>query len=65
MKSSSITITVAALAAVALTLLDAPSQGKKKHKIKPTVTFATSWDRAVEEAQLLSLPIVVHSHGFR
>ncbi len=31
---------------------------------KPTVNFARSWDAAVEEAQLLNLPIVVHSHGF-
>ena len=64
MKSRPITVTAAALAAIAMTPLGAPSQGKKKHGIKPTVTFATSWDRAVEEAQLLGLPIVVHSHGF-
>ena len=28
------------------------------------VRFATSWDDAVEEAKLLNVPIVVHSHGF-
>lgn len=33
-------------------------------KPKPTVTFARSWDAAVEEARLLNLPLVVHSHGF-
>jgi len=46
------------LAAVATLALAA------KPKIKPTVRFATSWDAAVEEAKLLNLPIVVHSHGF-
>jgi hypothetical protein len=33
-------------------------------KIKPTVTFARTWDEAVAEAKELNLPIVVHSHGF-
>ena len=33
-------------------------------KIKPSVEYAKSWDAAVEEARLLNLPIVVHSHGF-
>ena len=33
-------------------------------KPKPTVTFARTWDSAVAEAQLLNVPIVVHSHGF-
>ena len=28
------------------------------------VTYAASWDAAVEEAKLLNVPIVVHSHGF-
>jgi hypothetical protein len=32
--------------------------------LKPTVTFAKTWDAAVAEAKLLNLPIVVHSHGF-
>lgn len=35
-----------------------------KAKPEPSVTFAKSWDAAVEEAKLLNLPIVVHSHGF-
>lgn len=33
-------------------------------KIKETVTFAKSWDKAVEEAKALNVPLVVHSHGF-
>ena len=35
-----------------------------KKKPEPTVTFARTWDAAVEEAKLLNVPIVVHSHGF-
>ena len=37
---------------------------EKKHKIKPQVTYAKSWDAAVEEAKTLNVPLVVHSHGF-
>ncbi len=33
-------------------------------KPAPSVSYAKSWDAAVEEAKLLNLPIVVHSHGF-
>jgi len=33
-------------------------------KPEPSVNYARSWDAAVEEAKLLNLPIVVHSHGF-
>lgn len=36
----------------------------KKDEIEPSVTYAKSWAAAVEEAQLLNVPIVVHSHGF-
>ena len=36
----------------------------QKPKLKPTVTFASTWEAAVEEARLLNVPIVVHSHGF-
>ena len=54
-----------AIAAVGLVATDAAAQGKKKkHKIKPTVTFAKTWETAIEEGKLLNLPIVVHSHGF-
>lgn len=35
-----------------------------KPEIKPIVPFAKTWDAAVEEAKLLNLPLVVHSHGF-
>jgi hypothetical protein len=35
-----------------------------KDKPEPSVTYAKTWDAAVEEAKLLNLPIVVHSHGF-
>jgi hypothetical protein len=48
--------------ALAVTLLSGAAFAADK--IKPTVTFATSWDAAVEEARLLNVPIVVHSHGF-
>ncbi len=37
---------------------------EKKHKIKPSVTYAKSWDAAVEEAKMLNVPMVVHVHGF-
>jgi hypothetical protein len=37
---------------------------KDKVDIKPSVTYAKSWDLAVEEAKTLNVPIVVHSHGF-
>jgi len=35
-----------------------------KDKIKPSVTYAKTWEAAVEEAKLLNVPIVLHSHGF-
>lgn len=36
----------------------------EKAKIKPSVTYAKSWEAAVEEGKLLNVPLVVHSHGF-
>lgn len=33
-------------------------------KPKPTVAFARSWEAGVEEAKLLNLPLIIHSHGF-
>ena len=36
----------------------------KAPKVKDTVPFARSWDAAIDEAKLLNVPIVVHSHGF-
>ncbi|MFH0944690.1 MAG: hypothetical protein V2A76_05785 [Planctomycetota bacterium] len=35
-----------------------------KPKIKPSVTYAKTWEAAVAEAKLLNVPIVLHSHGF-
>ncbi|MCA8970371.1 MAG: hypothetical protein H6832_06755 [Planctomycetes bacterium] len=58
----SIPLTMLALASVSLGG-DLVAQSKKP-KIKPSVTYAKTWDAAVEEAKLLKLPIVVHSHGF-
>ncbi len=52
---------IATLAAVAL-VSSVGSAGK--HDIKPSVGYAPSWAAAVEEAKLLNVPIVVHSHGF-
>lgn len=37
---------------------------RKKHKIRPSVAFARTWEAAVSEARLLKLPLVVHLHGF-
>ncbi|MCK6461903.1 MAG: hypothetical protein L6Q95_18640 [Planctomycetes bacterium] len=51
----------AAALALAATLVTA---GGGKEKPEPSVTYARSWDAAVEEAKLLNVPIVVHSHGF-
>jgi len=38
--------------------------GGRSEKPDPSVTYAKTWEAAVEEAKLLNLPIVVHSHGF-
>jgi ABC-type uncharacterized transport system YnjBCD substrate-binding protein len=35
-----------------------------KDKVKPSVTYAKTWEAAVAEAKLLNVPIIVHSHGF-
>ncbi len=35
-----------------------------KDEPKPSVTYAKTWDKAVEEAKTLNVPLVVHSHGF-
>ncbi len=36
----------------------------KGHDPEPNVNYAKPWDAAVEEAKLLNVPIVAHSHGF-
>lgn len=51
-------IRIAGVIAIAATL------GSAKPKIKPSVTYAKSWEAAVAEAKMLNLPIVVHCHGF-
>jgi len=53
-----------AAAMFAVGLVPAHLAAQKKPKIKPTVTFAKTWESAIEEAKLLNVPIVVHSHGF-
>ena len=57
MKTLGWMLTLVAWAPVALA-------GGKDHQPKDSVTYAKSWEAAVEEAVLLNLPIVVHSHGF-
>ena len=57
-------IFLALAAAVALGGLADAAAAQKKHKPKPTVTFAADWDSAVAEAKLLNVPIVLHSHGY-
>lgn len=53
------------LVAVALLPWVASDSGAAgKEKIKPSVTYATTWEAAIEEAKLLNVPIVLHSHGF-
>ena len=57
----------ALVAAAALAMVATGSMAvakDKKPEIKPTVKFARTWDKAKAEAQLLNVPIVVHSHGF-
>ncbi len=61
MKRLAILIILTGLA-LATATTDAVAQ--KKHKIKPSVAYAQSWDAAQAEAKLLNVPMVVHSHGF-
>jgi hypothetical protein len=35
-----------------------------KDEPKPSVKFAKTWEKAVEEAKLLNVPLVIHNHGF-
>lgn len=50
--------------AAALTLAATLGTAGKGEKPDPSVTYAKTWEAAVEEAKLLNVPIVVHSHGF-
>lgn len=59
---ATVTFSIIILALVALPAPRRVDAGDKKpHEC---VRFASSWEAAVEEARLLNLPIVVHSHGF-
>ena len=51
------TLMMAAILAVA-------TAGYAKPKLHDSVNFAPTWEKAVEEAKLLNVPIVVHNHGF-
>jgi hypothetical protein len=35
-----------------------------KDEVKPSVTFAKTWDLGVAEAKSLNVPLVVHNHGW-
>lgn len=54
----------AAVAAVSLVSLVGVARAGEKFEPDPQVKYAASWESAVEEAKLLNVPIVVHSHGF-
>ena len=49
--------------AVALVMAAGLGQAGSKDAAE-TVTFAKSWEAAVEEAKLLNVPIVLHQHLF-
>jgi hypothetical protein len=55
---------LAAVAAVSMVAWVGAAGAGEKFEPDPQVKYAASWDAAVEEAKLLNLPIVVHSHGF-
>ncbi len=57
-------IAIALLLSLTFVTLSTDAWAQKKPKIKDTVTFAPTWEAAVEEAKLLNVPIVLHSHGF-
>ncbi|MFB3065555.1 MAG: hypothetical protein ACE10D_03475 [Planctomycetota bacterium] len=57
MNSKLLRLLIVCVAAIAV------SAGKG-HEPGPNVNYAKSWDAAVEEAKLLNVPIVAHSHGF-
>jgi hypothetical protein len=58
------TALVLAAALLATGSVAAHAGKKKKHEPKPSVTYAKTWEAAVEEAKTLNVPLVVHSHGF-
>lgn len=52
------------LTAAAVAVLALPAAAGGKPEPVTSVTLAKTWEAAVEEAKLLNVPIVVHSHGF-
>ena len=57
------TVVLAATAIAAAVTMGSVFAGGKDEP-KPSVTYAKSWEKAIEEAKLLNVPMVVHSHGF-
>lgn len=57
-------LTLTLLGVVVLAGPSFAQKARRGEQPKPSVTYARSWDAAVEEAKLLNVPIVVHSHGF-
>ncbi|MFT7616899.1 MAG: hypothetical protein ACI97A_000529 [Planctomycetota bacterium] len=55
---------IALLLSLTFVAISDDAWAQKKPKLKETVTFAQTWDAAVEEAKLLNVPMVLHSHGF-
>jgi hypothetical protein len=55
---------VLAATAFAGALAMGTAQAGGKDEPKPIVNVPKTWEKAVEEAKTLNLPIVVHSHGF-
>jgi len=54
-------VTAATAAVVVVAASFAMAKGDEP---KPSVHYAKTWEKAVEEAKTLVLPITVHSHGF-
>src|SRR5262245_16439959 len=55
---------VALLVGAALLVIGAAAFAGGKAKPVTSVSYAKTWEAAVEEAKLLNMPIVVHNHGF-
>jgi hypothetical protein len=57
------TIGLLALGSAAVVLTGSALAGGKEEP-KPSVSLARTWEKAIEEAKTLNVPIVVHNHGF-
>lgn len=55
---------IAMMVVAAAALAGAMTVAVAKDEPKETVKFAKSWDKAVEEAKTLVVPIIIHNHGF-